>query len=186
MKTNDELVKAMEAADRAARASRSIDQIYGVRAGLPPIAPWPVEACRIVFLDLDGVLNSERSVQLFRTRYRFAKANVAALNEILLRTDARFVITSSWREGLTLGEITAFLERDGVLAGRLAGQTRILQKPRGAEIDAWLRAVPYPVSSFVILDDHDDMEPHRKRLVQTNPNCGINMTDTRRAIELLV
>jgi hypothetical protein len=38
MKTSDELLKAMEAADKAARESQSIDQIFGVRVGLPPIS----------------------------------------------------------------------------------------------------------------------------------------------------
>jgi hypothetical protein len=39
MKTSDELLNAMEAADKAARESQSIDQIYGVRVGLLGIAP---------------------------------------------------------------------------------------------------------------------------------------------------
>ena len=186
MHPSDELIKAIEAADKAVRANQSINQIYGVRAGFPPIAPWPKEPCKIIFLDFDGVLNSELSTRKFGTKYRFAKENVAALNEILLKTGARFVISSSWREALVLSEIVGFLERDGVLPGRVAGQTRFLEKARGLEIDEWLRSVPYTVSSFVILDDRDDMEPHRKRLVQINPQVGLNMTEAKCAIELLV
>ena len=186
MQPSDELIKAMEAADKAVRENQSINQIYGIRAGLPPIAPWPKEPCKIIFLDFDGVLNSELSTRKFRTKYRFAKENVAALNEILLKTEARFVITSSWREALILNEIVRFLERDGVLSGRVAGQTKFLQKARGLEIDEWLSSVPYAVSSFVILDDRDDMDPHRKRLVQINPEVGLSMAEAKRAIEFLV
>ncbi|HEX3624099.1 MAG TPA: HAD domain-containing protein [Verrucomicrobiae bacterium] len=185
MKTSDDLIKAMKAADEAMRDSQSTDHIYGTRTGLPPIMPWPIESCRIVFLDIDGVLNSQKSVLQFGTRYRFGTSNIAALNEILRKTDARFVVTSTWREGLMLAEIAQFLERDGALPGRMAGQTQILQTRRGMEIDAWLRGVPYPVSSFVILDDLDDMDPHRKRFVQTDPQSGITMADAQRAIELL-
>ena len=185
METSDELIKAMEAAEKAIRKSRSIDQIYGDRAGTPPIAPWPTEPCKIVFLDIDGVLNSERSARQFGTRYRFAGSSVAALNEILAQTDARFVITSSWREAMMLSEIVGYLERAGVLTGRVAGKTRFLQKERGLEIDAWLRSVPYAVSSFVIIDDRDDMEMHRARLVQIDPRAGLDMTQAQRAIELL-
>jgi hypothetical protein len=185
MQSSDELIKAMEAADKAVRDSQSVDQIYGIRAGAPPIAPWPTEPCKIIFLDIDGVMNSEKSTRQLGTRYRFAKSNVAALNEILRQTDARLIITSSWREGLMLSEIVGHLERDGVLAGRVAGKTRFLQKARGLEIDGWLRSVPYAVFSFVILDDRDDMEMHRARLVQINPQIGLGMTEAQRAIELL-
>ena len=185
MDTSDDLIKAMEAADKAVRASQSIDQVYGARHGSPPIAPWPTEPSHIVFLDLDGVLNSEQSVQQLGTRYRFAKSSVAALNEILHQTKARLVITSSWREGLMLSEIVGYLERDGVMAGRVVGKTRSLGKERGLEIDAWLRSVPYVVSSFVILDDRDDMAMHRERLVQIDPQFGLTLAQAQRAIELL-
>jgi hypothetical protein len=185
MHTSDELIKAMDAAEKAVRASQAIDQVYGSREGSPPIAPWPAEPCRIIFLDFDGVLNSEQSVQQLGTRYRFAKSNVAALNEILHKTGARLVITSSWREGLMLSEIVGYLERDGVLAGRVVGKTSFLEKARGLEIDAWLSAVPYVVSSFVILDDRDDMAMHRERLVQIDPRIGLTTSQAQRAIELL-
>ena len=185
MNTSDALIEAMKAAEKAVLDSQHTDQLYGVRAGAPPIAPWPTEPCRIVFLDFDGVLNSEQSVRLSSTRYRFASSNVAALNEVLLQTEARLVITSSWREGLSLREIIGYLERDGVLAGRVVGKTRFLEKERGLEIDAWLRSVPYALSSFVILDDRDDMAMHRERLVQVNPQVGLSLTQAHRAIELL-
>jgi hypothetical protein len=176
----------MEAADKAVRKSQSVNEFYGVRAGMRPIAPWPTESGKIIFLDIDGVLNSEKSARQFGTRYRFAKPNVAALNEILRQTDARIVIASSWREAMMLSEIVGYLERDGVLAGRVAGKTQFLQKARGLEIDAWLHSVPYAVSSFAILDDRDDMKMHRARLVQINPQVGLNMAQAQRAIELLL
>src|SRR5258708_27991219 len=104
------LIDVYKAAEKALLESQRTDLPYGVRAGAPPIAPWPTEPCRIVFLDFDGVLNSEQSVRQFGTRYRFASSNVTALNELLQQTEARLVITSSWREGLSLCEITGYLE----------------------------------------------------------------------------
>ena len=185
MHTSDALIEAMKAAEKAVLDSQRTDQIYGVRAGVVPMAPWPAEPCRIVFLDFDGVLNSEQSVQQFGTRYRFASSNVTALNEVLQKTEARLVITSSWREGLSLREIIGYLERDGVLAKRVVGKTQFLEKERGLEIDAWLRSVPYALSSFVILDDRDDMAMHRERLVKVDPQIGLSMAQAHRAIELL-
>ncbi|HTV40234.1 MAG TPA: HAD domain-containing protein [Candidatus Sulfotelmatobacter sp.] len=185
MKPSDALLQAMQAAEKAVLAGEPLWQIYGDRAGSPPVAPWPKEPCKVVFLDFDGVLNSEQSVERFGTRYRFAKENVTALNEILRLTDARLVITSSWREGLTLREMIGFLERDGVLPVQLAGKTKSLEKERGLEIDGWLRSVPYPVSSFAILDDRDDMAMHHERLVQVNSQTGLSMAQAQLAIKLL-
>ena len=185
MRTSNALIEAMKAAEKAVLDGQRTDQIYGVRAGAPPLAPWPTEPCRIVFLDFDGVLNSEQSIQEFGTRYRFADSSVAALNEVLQKTEARVVITSSWREALSLHEIIKYLERDGVLARRVVGKTQFLEKERGLEIDGWLCSVPYSLSSYVIFDDRDDMAMHHERLVQVNPQVGLSMAQAQRAIEVL-
>jgi hypothetical protein len=179
VKPGDSLIEAMQAAEKAVRAGEQLGQIYWNRAGAPS------EPCKIIFLDFDGVLNSERSVQRFGTRYRFAEENVTALNEIVRATEARFVITSSWREGLTLAEMISFLERNGVVSGRVVGKTKFLQTERGFEINDWLQAVPYSVSSFAILDDRDDMAMHRERLVLVNPQIGLSMAHAQLAIGLL-
>ena len=175
-------IKAMEA---AFQESQRTDHIYGVRDGSAPIAPWPTEPCRLVFLDFDGVLNSVQSTEQLGTRYRFAPASVSALNELLRKAQAHVVITSTWRESWTLRENAEFLERDGVVSGRVVGKTPALGQERGVEIDAWLRSAPYPVMSFVILDDRDDMAMHRNRLVQVNPQVGLSSEQAERAIELL-
>jgi hypothetical protein len=185
MNRNDALNQAMKAAEKAVLENQRTDEIYGVRAGALPIAPWPASACRIVFLDFDGVLNSEHSAQELGTRYRFARSSVDALNDVLRQSDALIVITSTWKANWTLRENAEFLERDGVLPGRVVGKTPTLELERGLEIESWLRSAPYPVASFVILDDRDDMAMHRQRLVQVSPQVGLSQTEAQRAIELL-
>jgi hypothetical protein len=59
----DRIKEAMKAAEKAMLESRSTDIIYGVRAGASPIAPWPAGPCKIVFLDFDGVLNCDQSME---------------------------------------------------------------------------------------------------------------------------
>ena len=185
MTKNDALIEAMKAAERAVLEGQRTDQIYGVRDGAPPLAPWPTSSCRIVFLDFDGVLNSEQSTQELGTRYRFARSSVAALNAVLQQSGALVVITSTWREHWTLRENAEFLERDGMLPGRVVGKTPTLERERGLEIESWLHSVPYSVTSFVILDDRDDMAMHRQRLVQVSPAVGLSQSQALRAIELL-
>jgi hypothetical protein len=182
---NNALIEAMKAAERAVIDAQRTDHIYGARDGAPPLAPWPTSPCRIVFLDFDGVLNCERSTQELGTRYRFAKSGIAALNTVLEQSGALVVITSTWREHWTLRENAEFLERDGLIRGRVVGKTPTLDQERGLEIDSWLHSVPYSITSYVILDDRDDMAMHRQRLIQVNPEVGLDQTQALRATELL-
>src|SRR4051812_21930654 len=110
----DELLRAMKAAEEAVLAGQRTDQIYGIREGAPPIAAWPSGPVKVVFLDFDGVLNCDESIQELGTKYQFCRSSVAALNLILRETLAWIVITSSWRDNWTLGDNAEFLERDGV------------------------------------------------------------------------
>ena len=96
-----------------------------------------------MFLDFDGVLNSDLSVVNLGTRYRFWPPSIKALYHLLRQTDARIVVTSTWREHWTLSENASALERDGTLPGLVVGKTCALGAERGAEIDSWLKSVPY-------------------------------------------
>ncbi len=184
-RTGDALELARKAAERAAMAAQQTDHVYGVREGAAFIAAWPARPSPILFLDFDGVLNCERSFDGTGERYRFGADNVNALNLILTRTEARIVITSTWRLYWSLRENSEFLERDGVLPGRVVGKTADLSAERGHEIDAWLKGAPFAVAGFVILDDRDDMAMHRPRLIQVESYRGLTMADAERAIHLL-
>jgi len=179
------LIEAYKAAEKALLEGQRTDLLYGLREGAPPIAPWPTEPCKIVFLDFDGVLNCDVSVCQLGTRYKFWPASIKALNELLEQSGARIVISSTWREHWTLSENAASLERAGVLPGHVVGKTSVSGGERGIEIDSWLNSVPYPVQSFVILDDKDDMAMHRQRLVLVDSKTGLSAKEARRAIELL-
>lgn len=179
------LIEAFQAAEKALLEAQRTDLLYGVREGAAPIAAWPTQPCKVVFLDFDGVLNSDHSVAQLGTRYRFWPPSIKALNHILQQTSARIVISSTWREHWTLSENAHALEKAGLLPGFVVGKTASSDGARGLEIDSWLRAVPYSVESFVILDDRDDMAMHRNRLVQIDPQKGLGLPDAKRAIELL-
>jgi len=185
VKPSNEFLEALEAAERAVAENARADLIYGVRAGAPPLCAWPLTPCPILFLDFDGVLNSEESTEKLGTCYKFSKPSVTALNFLLDKTDARIVITSTWREYWTLTENAQSLEQNGVLPNRVLGKTAILGKERGLEIDAWLINVPFSIRSFVILDDREDMAHHRNRLVRVDPKVGLTMEQAHRAIEML-
>jgi len=93
---------------------------------------------RIVFLDIDGVLNSEtllrekdaehRSLghheqcECYRLERMIDRACVARLNRLVAETNSKVVISSSWRLLMEPTEIKRVLAEHG-LAGEIIGET---------------------------------------------------------------
>lgn len=153
------------------KTSQHLLRTYPASATLPRKTGKPA-AAEVLFLDFDDVLNTAETLT---NGELFAAANVTALNAVLDRTDVKIVVTSMWRLGATLAELEALLVDAGVhAAGRVIGSTPCLADvPRGVEIMAWLEQTPMPVRVFVILDNRNDMGPYRPHLVQTDPRCGL-------------
>lgn len=153
---------------------------------------------KLIFLDIDGVLNNHESLRFERTRvdgchYSFSAPHpncIEALNFIIAATDAQIVVSSTWR-GLGLKLLREIFTAWGV-NGKVVGRTPDLARQhgslwnapeRGAEIQEWLSAHA-GAGSFVILDDGDDMGQLRHRLVQTDFEQGLTMSDAKRAIQM--
>lgn len=112
---------------------------------------------RAVFLDVDGVLNSQAWYDAKRARgERLHGAEidpwaVGCLRRILDATGAQVVLSSTWRGS---AELEARLIECGVpLNGHRT--PALPSRNRGREIAAWLRRHP-EVTEYVILDDDDD------------------------------
>lgn len=152
---------------------------------------------RYLFLDFDGVLNSNgwvtrrRAAGLpFTGTSRAIDADaVACLERIVQATGARVVISSTWRELFPFAELVAILRGHG-FTGEVVGKTPRLDTlvagtVRGHEIAAWLDCQPEWPAGFVILDDGDDMAHLLPWLVQTDPTIGLVPRDVDRAVEVL-
>jgi hypothetical protein len=101
----------------------------------------------IIFLDVDGVLNSEAFLRKLEAQHRALGHGLVA--EIIGETP------DGYNDPVML-EVHGHLDRIF----------------RGHEIDAWLKLHP-EVDRWVILDDGSDMEMHKNRLVQTDPQEGL-------------
>ncbi len=134
---------------------------------------------KVVFADFDGVLvclPPERD-RLATTGNLVRAANrdcVARLNEIVRRTCAVVVVSSTWRKHHTLEMLRATLERAGFV-GEVVDVTPVImhetgetqadgwkserEAPRGEEIAEWIKhGPPRPMlDSYVVLDD--DLDP---------------------------
>lgn len=157
---------------------------------------------RVLFLDFDGVLNSDPFLRAESKRARRRekgkrKANdprtaidpaaVAMVNTILERTGAKVVISSSWRVPYSLDEIRGFLYARGFDGVVIDATPVIAGVPRGEEIAFWLhaRGERMGVETFAILDDCTDMGRVQDRLIQTTWERGLEPEHVERAIAML-
>jgi len=151
---------------------------------------------KVIFLDFDGVIRTLRSTYTHRTPTGADTEAVAALNEIIAKTEAQIVVSSSWR-GDRLSPLRDFLNEWGV-KGKVVGKTPRLERregsllvcaPRGDEIQKWLddyQEARGPVESFVVLDDEIVGGPVMNRLIQTEFNVGLTLEQAHKAIDLLM
>jgi len=146
---------------------------------------------KALFLDVDGVLNSQAWMK------RCAGVNllgvdpeaVARVQEIVARTGAKVVLSSTWRlvntlVGILLRSKVPVFDKTPDLVRQAGGMCN--ERPRSDEIEAWLAAHP-EVTAWAILDDDEDAgygacEPH---FVQTNPQMGLDDFCMKRVIALL-
>lgn len=174
---------------------------------------------KIIFLDIDGVLNS----QLWYTKrrnynhteiskhypyYEFDPDAISQLNRIVKETNAKIVISSTWRIGRTIEELQDILNNVGfegdviditISFGGIKGYTI----PRGCEIEHWLESKNFQrinwskevqsdyieksgVSNYIILDDDSDMlYEQREHFIQTTNNTGLDKKIADKAIDTL-
>lgn len=135
----------------------------------------------VIFLDIDGVL----APIVERDRYgEIEPSCMQVLNEIVARSGADVVVSSSWRFSKTTVEMQRILEEHG-FRGRVVDRTPTEARGllRWEEITSWLEE--HPVDCLVILDDHGNMGPLSQWLVQTEPSVGLRPADAERALASL-
>jgi hypothetical protein len=150
---------------------------------------------KVLFLDFDGVLNSNAfhrsspptdDAQVLLSPKRLDPEAIARVNRVIEATGAHIVVSSTWRVRLdTKEELQVLLEERG-FTGKVIGLTpRIYSRPRGEEIQAWLDSRASLVERFAIVDDHDDMGALSPRLVLTDPEIGLTDADCEQIVALL-
>lgn len=132
---------------------------------------------RILFLDIDGVLNHKAFLESLGYHARIGLDHldpeaVAVLDRIVALTGVKVVVSSAWRVIFTADEIQALLHARG-FRGSIIGATPSGGAERGDEIRQWLNEFQDPVENIVILDDCDDMAEFLPKLVWTSWEYGL-------------
>lgn len=168
----------------------------------------------LVFLDIDGVLNSEKWANTFGWGFptKFKKgpyfggvqkdvknakldpSAVFLLNTICKASNTKVVISSTWREYDTslifwndlFKEILNSLSKKSNID--IIGFTPLLKgKSRGLEISKFLADFDEGVDHMVILDDIDDdlSVLYPLNFIKTNDEFGLGLRETRAAKRIL-
>lgn len=110
---------------------------------------------RVVFLDVDGVLNTTtflRDTEL-PPDDRIIHDRVGILNRILRETGAVCVLSSDWRLSFSAEEMERHL-RDGFgFEGTIISSTPINDRSRFSQISDWFDECSETFDDFVIIDD---------------------------------
>lgn len=161
---------------------------------------------KVIFLDFDGVITTLES------GWNLCPKKMKLLGEIIEKTDAKIVISSSWRRN-TLDDTIKFISGGSIhskdnpfpYCDKVVGITdrmyafswndkvneRTVKRPnylipRGVEIDRWLKVNGHDVENYVIFDDDDDMlYCQRNNFIQTDAYKGLSEENVEKAIEIL-
>jgi len=156
----------------------------------------------IIFLDIDGVLNSfawreqrpvdpdPKNIHGLRLGWKFIAEMsldtqaVVLFDELVRKTQSAVVITSSKRIVNSLCAIASMLEHRGAAPGiPLVGSTPTYPGQRGDQISWWVRTMG--IESYVIFDDDSDMDAVRDRFVHVDGRVGLTAEDCTKAQEIL-
>jgi len=147
----------------------------------------------LILLDIDGVMVSAKSWSpppfLEDGFYMFNSKSVNALNDIISKTDASILLTTSHKDRFSVDEWIQIFNNRGIVAKglrKLPDNTDNLN--RREEIINWF-SIDKDVQDFVIIDDDKSLnslpELLKERLVQTRPLVGLTQSDVHNSISIL-
>lgn len=117
---------------------------------------------KIIFLDIDGVLNSERSVEAqYDDKFKhnvygpayFDPLAIKLIEKLVIETDSKIVISSSWRIGRVIADFDFLPQVVGLTTTQHLGI-------RGHQIQHYID--DNEIERYVIIDDDSDMLEHQK------------------------
>lgn len=110
---------------------------------------------KVIFLDIDGVLNSDKYFDKIEGRdihgieEDIDVETIKLLRKAVEETGAKVVFTSTWRYKKRAEELKQLMLENGVIVD---SSTPYLKNERGEEIKQWLKEHP-DTEDFVLLDD---------------------------------
>lgn len=140
---------------------------------------------KVIFLDVDGVLNTPAAMMLDRVNpWAISSELVENLKRVVENTEAKIVVSSSWRiYRESLDALTGVLREHGMNVLSITGN--LDPEPRFKEIQMWLDDND-EVSRFAIFDDDIDAGiSFGTSFFHTDPSEGLTAEIASNAIQHL-
>ena len=155
---------------------------------------------KIIFLDVDGVLNNQIFPQSFGSPAEFSKYKdtvgypkcevvpnlIKLLNHVTDSTGAKIVVSSTWRNNDKGLEGVKELCKLWGITGEVIDTTPALSSCRGLEIKQFIEDCEEEIEDYIILDDDSDfLLKQGRHFFQCDNYYGISPNVAYRAIRYL-
>lgn len=141
----------------------------------------------LIFLDIDGVLNSERLYKLasFWTWDLFDSESVRLLNRLVVKHDALIVVSSNWIKTYGLDIIAKTFKKNKIKFNDLGSIPISINYTKEKAIEIYLKNLSekFKDVNYIILDD--ELPNGIVNLVKINPEFGFTFDDYVKANKLL-
>lgn len=153
---------------------------------------------KIIFLDIDGVLNSRAydRKRNWNEQTDIDETRLPLVKKIVDETGAKIVLSSTWKAHWD--KQTEECDEDGIYINQTFAKFGLevydktpdlgIDFDRPDEIKAWLDGTRETIESFVIIDDYRyAWGKLSDRFVKTNPNFGLGLEEehVQKAVEIL-
>lgn len=137
----------------------------------------------IIFLDVDGVLNNKDYLLKTKDALALDPKCIKNFKYIIKKTNARVVLSSSWRNSKT-----KIIQLEINLGIRFLDKTENLyDKDRSEEIKLWLESNNDKVLNYVVIDDEIDAQLEPGTFIKTDfYGSGLNKNLAKIAISKLL
>ena len=143
---------------------------------------------KVLFLDVDGVINSVRSAVAFdgypwdvdeENIKQFDHVAITLIRRICRDTNCKIILSSTWRRSVGHKKLADALDLPVI-----DSTPTHMDATRGEEIAAWLRK--NEVDKYVIIDDDADMlEEQLPYFVKVDPYNGLSYDNYTKILEIL-
>ena len=143
---------------------------------------------KILFLDIDGVLNSTSSCIAYKgfgspwrisskNELKFSDVSMNILKRIIDEFDFHIVLSSTWRTSLTHEQFIHMMKLYDIdVSEHFLGFTPELDTIRGLEIQHFIDSNKLEMEDYIILDDDSDMTKIQKEnhFIKVNGTYGLS------------
>lgn len=149
---------------------------------------------KVIFLDIDGVLNSMRSVIAYPKsgldHYMqtgdpiFDPVAIKLLKRFVSETGVKVVVHSSWRDSLSNDEFEKILKVP--IMGQTPRQTPTIPGDKSMSLATWLgqNRTTLGIENYVVLDDYP-IKGFESAQVVVDSRVGLTLDDLQRARDIL-